>query len=46
METARPRINSPAWVLSERAQDQGITPTTWDRDKGAMVDPGHNTLRS
>ena len=89
METARPKFNSPASVLSERAKErgnkvclffeermasfmvpryfdfreslpktethriqkaqlkqQGITPTTWDRDKGALVDSGHNTLRS
>jgi len=46
METGPAKFNSPASVLSERAQDQGITPTTWDRDKGALVDIGHNTLRS
>jgi hypothetical protein len=46
METARPKFNSPASVLCERAQDQGITPTTWDRDKGALVHIGHNKLRS
>ncbi len=46
METVWPKLNSPALVLCERAQDQGITSTTWDRDKGALVDIGHNKLRS
>ncbi|HEY9158939.1 hypothetical protein [Candidatus Binatus sp.] len=89
METARPRFNSPASLLSERAKEQGskvcllceermasfmapryfdfreslpktethriqkaqlkqhgITPATRDRDKDALVDSEHNTLRS
>ncbi len=33
-------------VQKAQLKQQGITPTTWDRDKGALVDIGRNTLRS
>jgi len=33
-------------IQKAQLKQQGITPTTWDRDKGALVDSGHNTLRS
>jgi crotonobetaine/carnitine-CoA ligase len=33
-------------IQKAQLKQQGITPTTWDRDKGALVDSGRNTLRS
>ena len=33
-------------IQKAQLKQQGITPTTWDRDKDALVDSGHNTLRS
>jgi len=33
-------------IQKAQLKQQGITPTTWDRDKGALVDSGNNTLRS
>jgi carnitine-CoA ligase len=33
-------------IQKAQLKQQGITPTTWDRGKGALVESGHNTLRS
>ena len=33
-------------IQKAQLKQQGITPTTWDRDKDALVDSGHKTLRS